>query len=100
MHLDVFLSLFTLMLVSLAVYILSKRLRVPYTVLLVVAGSFLVPISQIEFKVLKDISDITNLLELREYLENVCPGLEFKEVNFPGVTGLYFTILIILMSIL
>ncbi|MGR8979131.1 MAG: cation:proton antiporter domain-containing protein [Gammaproteobacteria bacterium] len=49
MHLDVFLSLFTLMLVSLAVYILSKRLRVPYTVLLVVSGSFLVPISHIEY---------------------------------------------------
>lgn len=49
MHLDVFLSLFSLMLVSLAVFILSKKLRIPYTVLLVVSGSFLVPISQIEF---------------------------------------------------
>ncbi|CAA9889355.1 Sodium:proton exchanger [Candidatus Methylobacter favarea] len=48
MHLDVFLSLFSLMLVSLAVFILSKRLRVPYTVLLVLCGSFLVPISQID----------------------------------------------------
>ncbi|MGZ8192206.1 MAG: cation:proton antiporter [Methylobacter sp.] len=48
MHLDVFLSLFSLMLVSLAVFILSKKLRVPYTVLLVLCGSFLVPISQID----------------------------------------------------
>lgn len=49
MHLDVFLSLFSLMLVSLAVFIISKKLSIPYTVLLVVSGSFLVPISHIEF---------------------------------------------------
>jgi len=49
MNLDVFLSLFSLMLVSLAVFLLSKKLNFPYTVLLVIAGSLLVPISQIEF---------------------------------------------------
>lgn len=49
MNLDVFLSLFSLMLVSLAVFILSKKLRIPYTVLLVVSGSLLVPISHIQF---------------------------------------------------
>lgn len=49
MHLDVFLSLFTLMLVSLAVFILSKKLRMPYTVLLVICGSLLVPLSHTEF---------------------------------------------------
>ncbi len=49
MNLDVFLSLFSLMLVSLAVFLLSKRLNLPYTVLLVIAGSLLVPISQIEY---------------------------------------------------
>jgi len=49
MNLDVFLSLFSLMLVSLAVFILSKKLRIPYTVLLVISGSLLVPISHIEF---------------------------------------------------
>jgi monovalent cation:H+ antiporter, CPA1 family len=49
MNLDVFLSLFSLMLVSLAVFILSKKLRLPYTVLLVISGSLLVPISHIEF---------------------------------------------------
>ncbi len=49
MHLDVFLSLFTLLLISLAVFLLSKRLRIPYTVLLVVAGSLLVPLSKTEF---------------------------------------------------
>lgn len=48
MDLDVFLSLFSLMLVSLAVFLLSKKLNLPYTVLLVIAGSLLVPISQIE----------------------------------------------------
>ncbi|MGR9072001.1 MAG: cation:proton antiporter [Gammaproteobacteria bacterium] len=48
MNLDVFLSLFTLMLISLAVYMLSRKLRIPYTVLLVIAGSLLVPLSRIE----------------------------------------------------
>ncbi len=49
MNLDVFLSLFSLMLLSLAVFLLARKLRVPYTVLLVLAGSALVPISKIEF---------------------------------------------------
>lgn len=49
MNLDVFLSLFSLMLISLAVYVLSKKMRIPYTVLLVIAGSGLVPLSQMEF---------------------------------------------------
>ncbi|WAR43402.1 cation:proton antiporter [Methylomonas rapida] len=49
MNLDVFLSLFSLMLISLAVFILSKKLKLPYTVLLVIAGSLLVPISHIDF---------------------------------------------------
>jgi len=48
MNLDVFLSLFSLMLISLAVFILAKKLRMPYTVLLVVSGSLLVPISKID----------------------------------------------------
>ena len=49
MNLDVFLSLFSLMLISLAVFMLSQKLKLPYTVLLVIAGSLLVPISHIEF---------------------------------------------------
>ncbi len=48
MNLDVFLSLFSLMLISLAVYVLAQKTRVPYTVLLVIAGSALVPLSHIE----------------------------------------------------
>ncbi|WP_305907775.1 sodium:proton antiporter [Methylomarinum sp. Ch1-1] len=48
MNLEVFLSLFTLMLISLAVYVFAQKLRMPYTVLLVIVGSLLVPISQIE----------------------------------------------------
>ncbi|MBE0469100.1 MAG: hypothetical protein IBX55_06255 [Methyloprofundus sp.] len=35
MNLEVFLSLFTLMLVSLLIYILAQKTKVPYTVLLV-----------------------------------------------------------------
>lgn len=49
MHLDVFLSLFSLMLVSLAVFLLAKKLKIPYTVLLVIAGSLLVPLSHTKF---------------------------------------------------
>lgn len=49
MNLDVFLSLFSLMLISLAVFLLSKKLKLPYTVLLVIAGSLLVPLSHLEF---------------------------------------------------
>ena len=46
MNLDVFLSLFSLLLISLIVFLLSRKLRMPYTVLLVVCGSFLVPLSE------------------------------------------------------
>ena len=48
MNLEVFLSLFSLMLISLAVYVLAQKIRIPYTVLLVIAGSLLVPISEID----------------------------------------------------
>ncbi|MDF1582548.1 MAG: sodium:proton antiporter [Methyloprofundus sp.] len=48
MNLEVFLSLFTLMLVSLLVYILAQKTKVPYTVLLVLTGSLLVPLSNTE----------------------------------------------------
>lgn len=48
MNLDVFLSLFSLMLISLAVFMLSQKLKLPYTVLLVIVGSLLVPLSHIE----------------------------------------------------
>jgi CPA1 family monovalent cation:H+ antiporter len=39
MSLDVLLSMFSLMLISLAIFILSKKLRAPYAVLLVIANS-------------------------------------------------------------
>jgi len=48
MTLDVYLSIFTLMFISLGVNILSLKFRIPYTVLLVIAGSLLVPLSKIE----------------------------------------------------
>lgn len=47
MTLDVYLSVFTLMLFSLGINILSLKTRIPYTVLLVIAGSLLVPLSEI-----------------------------------------------------
>ena len=47
MTLDVYLSVFTLMLIALGVNVLSLKTRIPYTVLLVIAGSFLVPLSEI-----------------------------------------------------
>lgn len=48
MNLDVFLSIFTLMFIALGVNLLAARIRLPYTVLLVIVGSLLVPLSQIE----------------------------------------------------
>ncbi|NOR81803.1 MAG: sodium:proton antiporter [Methyloprofundus sp.] len=49
MTLDVYLSIFTLMFISLGVNVLALKFRIPYTVLLVIAGSLLVPLSKIEF---------------------------------------------------
>jgi len=48
MSLDVYLSVFTLMLFSLGINIISLKTRIPYTVLLVIGGSFLVPLSKVE----------------------------------------------------
>ncbi|GAW86834.1 monovalent cation:H+ antiporter, CPA1 family [Bathymodiolus platifrons methanotrophic gill symbiont] len=48
MTLDVYLSVFTLMLFSLGINIISLKMRIPYTVLLVIGGSLLVPLSKIE----------------------------------------------------
>ncbi|NYT47428.1 MAG: cation:proton antiporter [Candidatus Methanofishera endochildressiae] len=49
MTLDVYLSVFTLMLFSLGINLVSLKTRIPYTVLLVIAGSLLVPLSKIDF---------------------------------------------------
>ncbi len=49
MTLDLYLSIFTLMFISLGVNVLALKFRIPYTVLLVIAGSLLVPLSEIEF---------------------------------------------------
>ncbi len=48
MTLDVYLSIFTLMFFSLGINLLSLKTRIPYTVLLVIGGSLLVPLSEIE----------------------------------------------------
>ncbi len=48
MNLDVFLSLFSLILISLAVYVIAEKIKLPYTVLLVIVGSLLVPLASIE----------------------------------------------------
>ena len=48
MTLDVYLSLFTLMLISLGVNLFSLKTGIPYSVLLVVAGSLLIPVSTID----------------------------------------------------
>ncbi|RLA23962.1 MAG: sodium:proton antiporter [Gammaproteobacteria bacterium] len=47
MTLDVYLSVFTLMLISLGINIIALKTRIPYTVLLVIGGSLLVPVSNI-----------------------------------------------------
>ncbi len=47
MTIEVILSAFLLMLISIGTYFVSQRARLPYTVLLVLVGSFLVPITHI-----------------------------------------------------
>ncbi len=49
MSLEVVLSFFVLMLISIGTYSLSRVVRLPYTVLLVLVGSFLVPLTYIPF---------------------------------------------------
>ncbi|NOT13342.1 MAG: sodium:proton antiporter [Methylococcaceae bacterium] len=91
MNLDVFLSLFSLMLVSLVVFLLSKKLRTPYTVLLVIAGLLLVPISHIPF-----FSFITSFELTPELLFFVfLPILIFESaynMNFRSITENIFSI--------
>ncbi len=48
MALDVYLSIFTLMFFSLGINLLALKTRVPYTVLLVIGGSLLIPLSKID----------------------------------------------------
>lgn len=49
MSLEVILSFFVLMLISIGTYSLARVMRVPYTVLLVLVGSLLVPLTYIPF---------------------------------------------------
>ncbi|MGR9073693.1 MAG: cation:proton antiporter, partial [Gammaproteobacteria bacterium] len=62
MTLDIYLSIFTLMLISLGINVLALKTRLPYTVLLVVAGSILVPLS--EFKALSFVTSFQLTPEL------------------------------------
>lgn len=48
MTIDVYLSIFTLMFLSLGVNVVALKFRIPYTVLLVIVGSLLVPLSKIK----------------------------------------------------
>lgn len=47
MHIEVFLAFFALVLISVGIFSISRKIRVPYTVLLVLAGSLLVPLTSI-----------------------------------------------------
>ena len=47
MHIEVFLAFFALVLISVGIFAVSRKIRVPYTVLLVLAGSLLVPLTSI-----------------------------------------------------
>lgn len=49
MGIEVFLALAVLMLICIGTYFLAGRLRIPYTVLLVIVGTILVPLSQFPF---------------------------------------------------
>lgn len=49
MGIDVFLALAVLMLICVGTYFVAGRLRIPYTVLLVIVGTILVPLAQFPF---------------------------------------------------
>ncbi len=49
MSLETILSFFVLMLISIGTFFLSRRVKMPYTVLLVLVGSLLVPLTSIPF---------------------------------------------------
>lgn len=60
---QVFLAIFSLLLLSMGVYFISKKLKIPYTVLLVIAGILLVPIAeQPMFSFLSSFNLTTDLL--------------------------------------
>lgn len=60
---QVFLAIFSLLLLSMGVYFISKKIGVPYTVLLVIAGILLVPLSDIGiFSFLSSFNLTTDLL--------------------------------------
>lgn len=49
MALEIILALFVLMLISVGTYFVAERIRIPYTVLLVLVGTLLIPLSKIPF---------------------------------------------------
>lgn len=49
MHIEIFLAFFVLVFISVGIFALSKRVGVPYTVLLVLAGTALVPMTELPF---------------------------------------------------
>lgn len=49
MHVEIFLAFFALVFISVGVFALAKRIGVPYTVLLVLAGTALVPMTELPF---------------------------------------------------
>ena len=48
MDIEIFLSIFTLMFIALGVNIVALKIKIPYTVLLVIVGSLLVPLSHVD----------------------------------------------------
>lgn len=46
---SIFLSLFSLLLLSMGVFFISKKFNIPYTVLLLISGLLLIPISEIHY---------------------------------------------------
>lgn len=60
---EMFLSLFVLLLISTGVFFVSKKIKLPYTVLLVLAGLIIVPLSKIDiFSFISDFKLTPNLL--------------------------------------
>jgi len=66
---SIFLSLFTLLFISMGVFYLAKLIKIPYTVLLVLVGVLMIPVSTLPFlSFLSEFKLTADLLFLYFYL--------------------------------
>ena len=99
---SIFLSLFTLLFISMGVYYLAKYIKIPYTVLLVLVGVLMIPISNIswlsflsEFKLT---ADLLFFIFLPTLIFESAFNLNIKSLNRNRVTIGLLSVLGLLIS--